>query len=153
MGLEIERKFLVADLSVLDRRDGVSFRQGYLSTTPERTVRVRVAGSTAFLTVKGVTVGATRSEFEYPVPLTEAAEMLLLCEPPIIEKVRYRIPHADLVWEVDVFTGVNEGLVVAEVEISSADTVIDLPLWVGAEVSTDPRYFNANLVRHPFTRW
>jgi adenylate cyclase len=139
MGVEIERKFLVADRAVLDGLIGTAYRQGYLSTTPERTVRVRHAGETA--------------EFEYPIPVADVDDLLALCERPIIEKVRYRIGHAGLVWEVDVFGGDNAGLVVAEVEIPSLETAVEVPAWVGAEVTDDPRYFNANLVSHPFSAW
>lgn len=153
MGVEIERKFLVADRAVLDGLIGTAYRQGYLSTTPERTVRVRRAGETAFLTVKGISIGASRAEFEYPIPVADVDALLALCERPIIEKVRYRIGHAGLVWEVDVFGGDNAGLVVAEVEIPSLETAVEVPAWVGAEVTDDPRYFNANLVSHPFSAW
>jgi adenylate cyclase len=153
MGVEIERKFLVADRAVLDGLIGTAYRQGYLSTTPERTVRVRHAGEAAFLTVKGISLGASRAEFEYPIPVADVDDLLALCERPIIEKVRYRIGHAGLVWEVDVFGGDNAGLVVAEVEIPSPDTAVEVPAWAGAEVTDDPRYFNANLVSHPFSAW
>jgi adenylate cyclase len=153
MGTEIERKFLVADLSVLDGRRGLAYRQGYLSTTPERTVRIRRAGDAAYLTVKGISVGAARAEFEYPVRMADVDDLLVLCERPIIEKIRYRIDHADLTWEVDVFAGANLGLVVAEVEVPAVDTAVVIPWWIGAEVTDDARYFNANLVRHPFCDW
>jgi adenylate cyclase len=153
MGVEIERKFLVADRAVLDGLIGTAYRQGYLSTTPERTVRVRHAGEAAFLTVKGISIGASRAEFEYPIPVADVDDLLALCERPIIEKVRYRIGHAGLLWEVDVFGGDNAGLVVAEVEIPSPDTAVEVPAWAGAEVTDDPRYFNANLVSHPFSAW
>jgi CYTH domain-containing protein len=153
MGTEIERKFLVVDLSILDGLTGLTYRQGYLSTIPERTVRIRRAGEKAFLTIKGISVGAARAEFEYPLPPSDVDELLALCERPIIEKVRYRIAQGDLTWEVDVFGGQNAGLVVAEVEIPTVDTVVDLPDWIGAEVTDDTRYFNANLVSHPFADW
>jgi len=153
MGTEIERKFLVSDPSVLDGRTGLPYRQGYLSTTPERTVRVRRAGEAAFLTVKGVSIGAARAEFEYPLPVADVDALLALCETPIIEKVRYRIAHADLTWEVDVFAGANAGLIVAEVEVPAIDTIVEVPYWAGVEVTGDARYFNANLVSHPFSNW
>jgi adenylate cyclase len=153
MGVEIERKFLVADRAVLDGLIGTAYRQGYLSTAPERTVRVRHAGETAFLTVKSISIGASRAEFEYPIPVADVDALLALCERPIIEKVRYRIGHAGLVWEVDVFGGDNAGLVVAEVEIPSLQTAVEVPAWVGAEVTDDPRYFNAYLVSNPFSAW
>jgi CYTH domain-containing protein len=153
MATEIERKFLVRDLQALAGVDGIAYRQGYLSTEADRTVRVRRAGAHAFITVKGRSHGATRAEFEYEIPIADADAMLGLCIPPIIEKVRHRIEHSGRVWEVDVFGGVNEGLVVAEVELPSADAEVALPPWVGDEVTDDPRYFNANLIAHPFRDW
>ena len=153
MGTEIERKFLVTDLSALDGRIGVPYRQGYLSTDPARTVRIRRAGDAAYVTVKGMSVGAARPEFEYPIPVADAEAMLELCEGPTVDKTRYRIEAGALVWEVDVFAGANAGLVVAEVEIPSVDTVVTPPPWVGVEVTGDARYFNANLVRHPYRDW
>jgi len=153
MGIEIERKFLVADRSVLAGSTGTRYEQGYLSTDPERTVRVRRAGDRAFLTVKGRSDGATRAEFEYAIPTTDAGELLALCVGSLIEKTRYRIPIGDLTWEVDVFAGENAGLVLAEVEIPSANTPVQVPALAGEEVTADPRYYNANLVDHPFRQW
>ena len=153
VGTEIERKFLVRDPGVLAGLTGIRYQQGYLSTDPERTVRVRRAGEHAFMTVKGRSVGPARPEFEYPIPPADVDGLLALCEGPIIEKTRYRIAFAGLTWEVDVFAGANIGLVVAEVEIPSAETVIPLPPWIGDEVTDDPRYFNANLVSQPFRQW
>jgi len=153
MGTEIERKFLVRDQSVLDGAVGIAYRQGYLSIDPERTVRVRRAGDHADVTVKGLSRGATRAEFAYEVPLEDASALLALCHRPIIEKTRYRIDHGGLTWEVDVFEGDNDGLVVAEVELPSAETAVALPAWAGDEVTADARYYNANLVRHPFRDW
>jgi CYTH domain-containing protein len=153
MGTEIERKFLVRDASVVDGLTGTRYRQGYLSTDPERTVRVRRAGEQAFLTIKGLTQGATRSEFEYEIPGADGDALLGLCEPPLIEKTRYRIDRGGLTWEVDVFEGANAGLVVAEVELPSEDAPFDVPDWAGDEVTADRRYLNANLVRRPFLSW
>lgn len=154
MAEEIERKFLVTGDGWRERRRGIRYRQGYLSLTPERTVRVRRAGTKAFLTIKGTAAGAVRPEYEYRIPLSDAMEMLdELCEKPLIEKIRYRVPVGSHVWEVDVFGGDNEGLVVAEVELSRPDERIDIPVWAGREVTGDPRYYNANLVRRPFTTW
>ena len=151
---EIERKFLVADPSIVDGVPGVTYRQGYLSTVPERTVRVRVAGDHGYITVKGRAAGQTRPEFEYEIPLDHANEMLsLLCEQPLIEKRRHRIGYSGHIWEVDVFDGENAGLVVAEVELESEGEAVELPQWVGTEVTDDPRYLNANLVARPFRRW
>lgn len=154
MAEEIERKFLLRSDGWRAGAPGTLFRQGYLSTTKERTVRVRTVGDEAFLTVKGITVGATRAEFEYPIPAEDARRMLEdLCERPIIEKTRHLVSHGGLVWEIDEFHGVNDGLVVAEVEIDSEDQEIDLPEWVGEEVTDDPRYFNANLIARPYSTW
>ena len=153
MGTEIERKFIVSDASVVDRFEGVPYRQGYLSTVPARTVRVRIAGDHAYITIKGTNAGATRAEFEYEIPLDDAQALLPMCEPPLVEKTRYRIEHGGLTWEVDVFEGDNAGLVMAEVELPSADTHVEIPGWIGEEVTGDPRYYNANLVARPFSRW
>lgn len=154
MGIEIERKFLVKGDEWRKLADGILYRQGYLSTVKERTVRVRTIGKTGYLTIKGLTVGTTRLEFEYQIPFTESNEMLdKLCEKPIIEKYRHRIEYAGLFWEVDEFLGENEGLIFAEVELSSEDQEINKPDWIGAEVSSDPRYFNSNLISFPYSKW
>ena len=156
MGKEIERKFLV-DGTRWRTGPGVEYveyLQGYLSTVKERTVRVRRAGEKAYVTIKGVNVGATRSEFEYEIPLPDANEMLQhLCQRPLVEKRRYRVEHAGLTWEIDEFAGANEGLVLAEVELASEAIVVQPPPWVGRDVTDDPRYFNANLVEHPYRTW
>lgn len=154
MATEIERKFLVVGEDWRSLGDAVEIRQGYLSTVKERTVRVRVMGDRGYVTVKGITVGAARTEFEYEIPVADAHQMLdQLCERPIIEKTRSRIDVAGLIWEVDSFNGVNAGLVVAEVELEHEAQEIDPPRWIGKEVTDDPRYFNANLIAHPFTEW
>ena len=154
MAQEIERKYLVKGTAWKSLGKGTAYRQGYLSSVKERTVRVRIAGEKAFLTIKGVNKGVTRTEFEYAVPLEEAAAMLDgLCERPLIEKTRFVIPAGGYTWEVDEFHGDNDGLTVAEVELASADEKPSLPEWVGEEVSSDPRYFNSNLVKHPFKSW
>lgn len=154
MANEIERKFLLKNDTWRGQDKGKRYRQGYLSTAKERTVRVRTAGDKGFLTIKGITVGASRPEYEYEIPLKDANEMLdQLCERPLIEKTRYRISHAGLVWEVDQFEGDNRGLVTAEVELKDEHQSVTLPDWVGEEVTGDPRYFNANLVAKPFTQW
>lgn len=154
MAQEIERKFLVKDNSWRSNVEGKAYRQGYLSTVKERTVRIRAAGDQAFITIKGVSSGATRSEYEYEIPVQDGNEMLdQLCERPLIEKTRYRIPYDDLVWEVDEFAGENRGLVLAEVELKDEGQEISPPRWIGREVTDDPRYFNVNLVEHPFSRW
>lgn len=152
MPLEIERKFLVRG-DAWREAAGVYLCQGYLNRDPARTVRVRIAGSAAWLTVKGPSSGATRAEFEYAIPLEHAKELLKLCEAPLIEKHRRLIQYRGLTWEVDEFLGENQGLAVAEIELGSADQAIELPAWVGAEVTDDPRYFNSSLSRHPFRTW
>ena len=154
MGVEIERKFLLQGDAWRGLGQAVLLRQGYLSSARERVVRVRIEGEQAMLTIKGANVGATRGEWEYPIPLADAVELLDgLCEQPLIEKVRHRIEHAGMVWEVDEFLGANAGLVVAEIELASEDQPFEKPDWVGAEVSGDARYYNANLIRHPFSQW
>lgn len=156
MGIEIERKFLVGDTSVVDGRLGIPMRQGYLSLDPERTVRVRVSGVRAFVTMKGAPSGsgASRAEYEYEIPVPDAEELLdRLALRPLVEKTRYRVTVGRLVWEIDVFAGDNAGLVVAEVELPSEATALILPDWVGEEVTGDPRYYNASLVSLPFRNW
>jgi adenylate cyclase len=153
MGVEIERKFLVTGTAWKALAAGVHTRQGYLSIARHRTVRVRIAGDRGFLTIKGKTQGLSRAEFEYAIPVEDAAAMLDLCDKPLIEKTRYRVPFGAHTWEVDEFHGANAGLVVAEVELGSADEEPALPPWVGREVSGDARYYNANLVKRPFTTW
>lgn len=154
MAKEIERKFLVTGEAWRAMARGTRYRQGYLSTVKERTVRVRTIDDKGFLTVKGVSVGATRSEYEYEIPAADADEMLDdLCEKPIIEKDRYKIPIGDVTWEVDEFLGVNDGLIVAEIELLSEDQSFPKPDWIGDEVTGDPRYFNANLIARPFSTW
>ncbi|EMI56038.1 CYTH domain-containing protein [Rhodopirellula sallentina] len=153
MGIEIERKFLVKDEGYRSD-DSTLLRQGYLSTVKERTVRVRIAGEKAFLTIKGVTEGATRSEYEYEIPVEDAAEMLdKLCPPPLIEKRRYRTEHEGMVWEVDEFFGANEGLVLAEIELNEEGQTFAKPSWLGDEVTEDRRYYNANLISNPYSKW
>lgn len=154
MAVEIERKFLVQGEEWRTLGTGTLYRQGYLSSEPGRTVRVRIAGETGYLTIKGMTQGISRAEYEYVIPLTDAAELLdTLCDRPLIEKIRHRIAWDDLIWEVDEFMGENQGLIVAEVEISDPDRTLRLPEWIGKEVSDDPRYFNASLAKYPYRQW
>jgi len=132
---------------------GEIYRQGYLSRTKERVVRVRTVGERGFLTIKGLATGASRIEYEYEIPFIEAISMLeTLCEKPFIEKKRYEIEFHGLVWEVDEFLEENQGLVIAEVELETEDQYYEKPVWVGEEVTGDPRYFNSNLVKHPFSK-
>ena len=154
MGVEIERKFLLTGTAWKQLASGTSYRQGYLNSTKERTVRVRTIDDKGFLTIKGISVGATRVEYEYEIPVTDAQKLLDdLCEKPIIEKNRYKIAHGGFVWEVDEFFGENEGLVVAEIELESEGQAFEKPEWVGDEVTGDPRYFNSNLISNPFKQW
>ena len=154
MGVEIERKFLVANDGWRELGEPVLLRQGYLSLDPARVVRVRIEGDKAFLTIKGKSQGATRGEWEYPIPVAEASELLdTLCQPPLIEKFRRRIPAGPHTWEVDEFLGANAGLVVAEIELASEDEAFDRPDWLGSEVTHEARYFNSRLIRHPYSAW
>lgn len=154
MGKEIERKFLIKGDAWRDLAQGTMYRQGYLNSAKERTVRVRTVGDKAFLTVKGITIGATRAEYEYEIPFADCNALLdNLAEKPLIEKKRYKIKQDEFVWEIDEFFGDNQGLIVAEIELVSEDQAFDKPHWVGEEVTGDPRYFNSNLIKHPFTKW
>ncbi|MDP8235129.1 MAG: CYTH domain-containing protein [Candidatus Erginobacter occultus] len=152
MSTEIERKFLV-DGKPWGESVGTHFSQGYLNRDKERTVRVRICGDRAFLTVKGLTTGATRSEFEYEIPVPDARELLKLADGPVVEKRRHLITHNNATWEVDEFLGENAGLVVAEIELESEDDPFARPPWLGREVTGDPRYFNSNLAAHPYAAW
>ncbi len=154
MGIEIERKFLLTGTAWRQLAAGTAYRQGYLSAVKERTVRVRTIDEQGFLTIKGISVGATRSEYEYEIPPEDANAMLNdLCEKPIIEKNRYKIQYAGFTWEVDEFFGENDGLVVAEIELESEEQSFDKPEWVGEEVTGDVRYFNSNLIKEPYSKW
>ena len=153
MGQEIERKFLVVG-DEWKQGSGVLYRQGYLINATDCSVRVRRGQDGAYLTIKGAMVGATRAEYEYKIPASDADELLeRLCEQPLIEKRRYRVEHAGLTWEVDEFLNENDGLVVAEVELEREGQPIERPKWIGLEVTDDPRYLNANLVSHPYREW
>jgi CYTH domain-containing protein len=150
---EIERKFLVTDDRWRVGAVGVPYRQGYLPTLDGCTVRVREAGGTGYLTIKGPSRGLTRDEYEYRIPIADAREMLDgLCGRKV-EKLRHLVAYAGLTWEVDVFTGDNAGLVVAEVELSDESQAVELPAWVGLEVTQDPRYSNSALAKRPFRTW
>ncbi len=153
MPLEIERKFLVTGEPWLTATDSSRMSQGYLSQSGTNTVRVRLAGEIAWLTIKGPSSGISRSEYEYEIPVADARELLALCPLAIVEKTRYCIPHAGHVWELDVFHGENEGLVVAEVEIENESIQPELPPWVGREVSSERRYSNSSLAAVPFRLW
>lgn len=154
MGKEIERKFLLKNDSWRSLAKGTKYRQGYLNSAKERIVRVRTIDDKGFLTIKGITTGATRAEYEYEIPEKDVTAMLDdLCEKPIIEKNRYKIDFAGFIWEVDEFFGDNQGLIVAEVELESEDQSFEKPEWIGDEVTGDPKYFNSNLILNPYTKW
>jgi adenylate cyclase len=155
MAIEIERKFLVTSEAWREAAvAGTRFRQGYLIGAVRASVRVRIEGDRANINIKSATLGVRRQEYEYPIPLAEAEEMLdTLCEQPQIEKIRYHIPVGDHTWEVDVFAGDNEGLVVAEVELEDESEAFVRPDWLGQEVSDDARYYNVCLVNHPYKDW
>ncbi len=155
MAVEIEHKFLVRDERW--RREverSVRMRQGYLTSDAHCSVRVRVAGGQGYLNIKSGTLGIQRSEYEYPIPLAEAEEILdTLCEQPLLEKTRHFVPSGRHLWEIDEFEGDNAGLIVAEVELSRPDEPFDRPDWLGADVSRDIRYYNSQLARHPYRAW
>jgi CYTH domain-containing protein len=155
MGKEIERKFLVhADIwSNLDKPKGNLLRQGYLTTEPHKTIRVRATNDKGFITIKGISIGATRAEYEYEIPKSEAIELLDQFAENELSKIRYEISFDSKIWEVDVFSGANEGLIVAEIELESEQEVFTTPDWVAQEVTEDKRYFNSNLSLHPFKEW
>jgi len=154
MGIEIERKFLVKDDSWRLSARGKKYHQGYLNSNKDRTVRVRTIDDKGYLTIKGIAKGAVRVEYEYEIPVAEARAMLdELCEKPIIEKSRYKIEYQGHVWEVDEFYGENQGLIIAEVELDTEDQKFAKPEWVGDEVTGDSKYFNSNLIHHPYRQW
>jgi len=153
MALEIEKKFLVTE-DVWRNEQGTMYRQGYLNSEKRRNVRVRTIEDKGYLTVKGMARGAVRVEYEYDIPKAEAEAMLNdLCEKPLIEKRRYKIKCKEHVWEVDEFFGENKGLILAEVELESEDEKLIIPEWIGEEVTGDPKYFNSNLIHHPYNKW
>ncbi len=145
--IEIERKFLVLSEKLPDLTSfkKCALKQGYITSSDENTVRIRILDDDAILTIKGKTIGLTRAEFEYPVAKEHGHEMLKLCDSRLIEKTRYFIPQEKHTWELDYFSGKLEGLVLAEIELDSEDEAIELPNWIGSEVSQDARYFNSNL--------
>lgn len=151
--VEIERKFLVSADKWNPRTEGLRLKQGYLSVIPERTVRVRVAGDKAFLTIKGKSVGIKRTEFEYEIPKKEGEVLLKMCLDYPVEKVRYKERINSLVWEIDVFEGMNNGLILAEVELENENQEVQIPFWINKEVSDDFRYYNSNLSSHPYSMW
>ncbi|MDK2976330.1 MAG: adenylate cyclase [Candidatus Marinimicrobia bacterium] len=154
MSVEIERKFLVKGDGWREKSNGIFYRQGYLSLKKEHVVRIRVVGEKAFLTVKSTSKWASRMEFEYPIPLQDAEYMLNhLCEKPLIEKKRYTFESGGMTWEVDEFFNENAGLILAEVELTSEDQSLELPSWIGREVTGDSRFYNSSLIRKPYSKW
>ena len=154
MGAEIERKFLVLGDGWREGAKSKLFRQGYLCNSRGVSVRVRLAGEKAFLTIKGETHGLSRAEFEYPIPIEDAGSLLdCHCEKPIIEKTRYIVEHGGMEWEVDEFHGGNDGLIMAELELPEETTPYERPPWLGEEVTGDARYYNVNLVANPYSTW
>ncbi len=154
MGVEIERKFLINEKKLPTLKNGYDIKQGYIQTVDQTTVRIRIRDKEAFLTIKGKSQGASRLEFEYPIPLNDAEEMLTnLCHASRVEKTRYLVEHEGHTWEVDIFEGSNKGLIIAEIELKSEEEIFSLPEWVSEEVTQDERYFNVNLVEHPYQEW
>ncbi len=155
MAKEIERKFLVNDavFSVLEKAENQYCQQAYLCSDDEKVIRVRLLRDKAFLTIKSKVIGITRNEFEYEIPFNEAQQMIELFGEQTIAKKRYYIPYGQHTWEVDVFMGENEGLIIAEVELSDEQETVELPEWVDKEVTGDKKYYNANLQQYPFTEW
>lgn len=155
MGREIERKFLIkeSEWAKTDKPGGKYLRQGYLVSDPNKTIRVRTTYDKAWITIKGISVGASRLEYEYEIPLGEGLELLDNFAEAELEKIRYEIHHQDKLWEVDVFLGDNNGLIVAEIELDSEDEKFELPEWVAEEVTQEKKYYNSNLTKHPFKLW
>jgi adenylate cyclase len=154
MPLEIERKFLVKSTGYRQLGKYLQIHQGFLSTEKERVVRVRIMGKQAFLTIKGISKGISRAEYEYKIPVADAKYMLEnLCIKPTINKYRYKVNIEGFTWEIDEFLGENEGLVIAEIELKAAGQQFPKPEWIGEEVTEDVRYYNANLVKNPFKSW
>ena len=155
MAQETEHKFLVEGDYKKDAFKQTRITQGYLSSVPERTVRVRVKGDKGFITIKGIgdDSGSTRYEWEKEIPPGEVQELLEICEPGVIDKTRYLVKQGDHTWEVDEFYGDNEGLVVAEVELDAPDQEFEKPVWLGEEVTGDKRYYNSMLMKNPYKNW
>ena len=152
MSIEIERKFLVNEKFKAEGA-GEYIAQGYLNRAPERTVRVRIKGKRGYLTIKGKNAGIKRNEYEYEIPLEDAQELLKMSEPSIIVKRRYNVKFGRSNWEVDVFEGDNAGLIIAEIELATETEEFDRPEWIGAEVSSEEKYYNSKLSKKPYNQW
>ena len=155
MGIEIERKYLIKEdlWPAVDKGKGIYYKQGYLLTDPNKTIRVRISDRNAFLTIKGISKGATRLEFEYEIPLKDAQELLDAFSTSSISKIRYEVEYAGKIWEVDEFLEDNQGLFVAEIELESETESFEIPGWIGKEVTEEIKYYNSNLSMKPFTTW
>ena len=154
MGVEIERKFLIKTDSFLKDISGVTYIQGYLTSSGSVGTRIRVAGDKGFITIKSAVVGISRAEFEYEIPLEDAKTMLhTLCIKPLISKTRYNIEYSCLNWEVDIFDGYNIGLIVAEIELDNDKQHVPLPEWISKEVTGKLRYYNSRLINYPYSKW
>lgn len=156
MGQEIERKFLVTSNSFKELAiNSYPIKQGYLSTVPDRTVRIRIKGNKAFITIKGKSneSGTSRFEWEKEIDLHDAEELLTICETGKIDKIRYEVPNGKFTFEVDEFYGENEGLVIAEIELNNENDTFEIPDWIGEEVTGDSKYYNSSLIKNPFAKW
>jgi CYTH domain-containing protein len=153
VAIEIEHKFLVTNTLWKQTTPAQIFKQAYLNSSPERTVRIRVVGDEGFITIKSKNIGISREEFEYRIPVNDAEALLLLCETAPLEKMRYKIQYENHLWEVDEFLGNNSGLIIAEIELQHINEHFTRPDWLGEEVSDDQRYYNSSLSKNPFTEW
>lgn len=154
MGIEIERKFLIDTSKLPQLKQGLPVKQSYIQAAGHTVVRARLSGDKAWLAVKGGNTNLSRLEFEYEIPVEDAAEMInQLCSGPAIEKTRYLLQHGKHTWEIDIFEGENMGLTIAEVELASEDEQVEIPDWVTTEVTGEPRYYNSNLLHAPYNSW
>lgn len=155
MGKEIERKFLVQHdkWAKIDKPEGQVYRQGYLVAEPDKTIRVRQTSEKGFITIKGITTGATRTEYEYEIPIDDAKALLDQFAIAELSKIRYKIMYANKLWEIDEFLGDNAGLIVAEIELIAEDEIFSFPDWVDIEVTAEAKYYNSNLTVTPYNQW
>jgi adenylate cyclase len=155
MAIEIEHKFLLANDDWHELiSSSIKYRQGYLSSLATSSIRVRISDKRAWLNIKSATIGTSRHEYEYEIPLHDANEIItILCRKPIIEKTRHFVMHDGNTWEIDEFEGVNQGLIIAEIELSAIGKEFSKPHWIGKEVTHDLRYYNNNLAIHPYSEW